>query len=88
MPENVNKLVADAVYHPIKGMNLDSNGVALDPKECIDSVNCNIYQSKVTARKGSTKLEAAVDPTEDVLEYHRYVDPEDRGRVCSVCLLR
>lgn len=80
-----NRLSPDMPYHPIKGINIDSNGISAEELECIDSVNCVIYQSKVEARKGSTKLAAGADPTETILEYHRYVDPDEGSVLFAFC---
>jgi hypothetical protein len=73
----MNRLVPDNVYHPLGGMNLDSNGVNIEPSQCVDAVNVSISQSDFTHRFGTTLLgESGQDePLEDVLEYATYEDP-------------
>lgn len=69
-------LVPDKIYYPIGGMNHDSNGISVKENECIDAVNVVITQSEVYERTGSTLLgEGETQPTEDVIEYGKYVDP-------------
>lgn len=66
-----------ALYHPIDGVNIDSNGVTNRPTECIDAVNVEILQEEVRIRKGTELLGEVTSsqPEQTILEYALLNDP-------------
>lgn len=77
----------EKVYHPIKGMNYDSNGIFMLPEECIDSVNLDFSSSMIKPRAGLTPLVEpnTVEITESVIHYHKYESPNTPTKVFAFC---
>jgi hypothetical protein len=69
-------LVADLVYHPVRGINPDSNGLSARNNECMDCVNLDITSSEILPRPGTVPLTTeGTPPTDPVLKYHTYIHP-------------
>jgi hypothetical protein len=68
------RLIAEPLYHPSGGINLDANGLVARPDECIDGLNIDIDTDRVVQRGGTKAFPV---PTEigPVLKFHRYIHP-------------
>ena len=85
----MNELIADDIYHPLRGMNIDSNGMGLRKDECVDALNVIITQQDVRQRGGSELLgDGFPQPEEDVIEYARYIDPLNGATFFAFCSTR
>lgn len=49
--------VPEDVYHPLRGINSDSNGITMRKDECIDAVNVDITPSAIVPRRGTISIE-------------------------------
>lgn len=72
-------LKGDAVYYPIQGINIDSNGILMRPTEAVDCVNMDITGNKIVPRYGTIHLDPFTSglpqPTNDVIHYHSFLLP-------------
>lgn len=86
----MNDLVADKIYHPLAGMNNDSNGIGMGPQEAVDVVNLQITQSEVKPRQGTVLLGETTytQPAEDILELAEYNDPTSGNILMAFCSTR
>ncbi len=77
------KLYADTVYHPVKGMNPDSNGVSARIDECLLATNIDITVSEIQVRKGTDLFGETSDsqPTVNIIKYHLYIHPIEGAQI-------
>ena len=62
---------AEPPYFPFKGVNVDSNGLAIDAEECVMCNNMDILSTSLELRPGSISLTPGGDP----------LDPAGYGKV-------
>lgn len=83
----MNELIPGSIYHPRRGMNIDSNGIATRPDECIVANNVLITQQDVRERLGTELFGGPTytQPDQDVLEYAEYNDPVSGNLLMAFC---
>lgn len=77
MAEIRNISQAESPYFPFKGVNVDSNGLAMDPEECSMCRNFDILGTDMELRPGSISLSANRIwlPKEDVIHFEEFKHP-------------
>lgn len=86
MPEIKSLQLVEPPYFPFKGVNADSNGLAIDAEECVMAMNLDILPTSCKLRAGCVSLTpaaVAANPTgavglpeEDVLHMEEFKHPD------------
>ena len=72
---SMKRAIPENPYLPSKGMNPDTNGLALRPEECIDLLNLRVSSKEITTRGGSTQIAANVPGGDPILHMHTWKAP-------------